>query len=108
LFQAGTPFAILFFGESYTLSGEILKFSAPFLIFNLLNQINFQFLAGTGRAWSRTISLGVALPINIVLNIVLIKLYGVEGSALAVGISWVPLWLLTWYFSREYQSFPRF
>ncbi len=106
LFQVGTPLTVLFFGETYAISGEILKYSAPFLIFNLLNQINFQFLAGTGRAWSRTVSLSIALPINILLNIIFIKMYGVAGSALAVGISWVPLYMLTWYFSREYQSLP--
>lgn len=107
MFQVGTPFTVLFFGEKYTLSGYILQFSAPFLIFNLLNQINFQFLSGTGKAWWRTISMAIALPINIILNIVLIQKFGVAWSALAVGISWIPLYLCTWYFTRSFQKIPR-
>lgn len=107
MFQLGTPVTVLFFGEAFTYSGYILQFSAPFLIFNLLNQINFQFLSGTGKAWSRTISVSIALPINIILNIILIKTMGVEGSALAVGLSWIPLYICTWYFTLSFQKIPK-
>lgn len=78
LFQTGESLARILFGEMYRESGLILQFSIPFLIFNLLNQLNFQVLAGTGKAWARTVSFAVALPINIALNLYLIPKYGVE------------------------------
>lgn len=78
LWQNGTRLAEILFSEEYIRSGIILQYSIPFLIFNLLNQINFQLLAGIGRAWSRTVSFALVLPINIALNIILIPLYGVE------------------------------
>lgn len=35
-------------------------------------------------------------------------MFGIEGSALAVGISWIPMYTITAYYTREYFSFPKF
>lgn len=72
-FQNGENIAEILFGPQYRESGYVLQFSVPFLIFNLLNTLNFQLLAGTGQAWARTLTFGVALPVNILLNIIFIK-----------------------------------
>lgn len=104
LYQFGEPLAILFFGEKFRASGVILGYSAFFLTFLLLIQINFQFLAGTGKIWDRARILAITLPINIILNYVLIKLYGVEWSALAVWISWIPLWHLSFRATHIHNS----
>lgn len=106
MWQNSILLAQIFFWNSYSVSWEILRYSIPFILFNLLNQINFQLLAWTGQAWARTFSFGVVLPINIVLNIYLIKNFWVHGSALAVWISWIPLFLLTSYFTRSYYKIP--
>lgn len=37
------------FGPGYEMSGKILLYSAPFLIFNFLMQVDFQILSATGR-----------------------------------------------------------
>ena len=104
LFQFWEPMAILFFGEKFRTSGIILGYSAFFMIFILLIQINFQFLAGTGKIWDRARILAIILPINIILNYILIRLYGVEGSALAVWISWLPLWYLSYRATRIHNG----
>ncbi len=104
LYQFGEPLAILFFGEKFRESGNILGYSAFFLTFLLLIQINFQFLAGTGKIWDRARILAIILPINIILNYILIKIYGVEGSALAVWLSWIPLWYLSFRATRIHNS----
>lgn len=106
-FQNSENLAIFFFGEPYRESGRILHYSLPFLFFNLINSLNFYLLAGTGRAWTRTISFAIALPINIVLNLIFIEKFGVAGSALAVGLSWVPMYIFTAYSTRKYFSFPK-
>lgn len=72
----GTDFAIAFFGEKFTESGNILAWSAPFLIFNFLLQINFQILAGMGRIRERLNILLVGLAFNIPLNVILIPTLG--------------------------------
>ncbi len=104
LYQFGEPLAILFFGEKFRESGHILGYSAFFLTFLLLVQINFQFLAGTGKIWDRARILALILPVNIILNYILIHHYGVEWSALAVWLSWIPLWYLSFRATRVHNS----
>ncbi len=104
LYQFGEPLAVLFFWEKFRTSGTIIWYSAFFLTFLLLIQINFQFLAGTGKIGDRARILAIVLPINLILNYVLIQLIGVEGSALAVWISWIPLWYLSYKATHIHNS----
>lgn len=90
----GTDFAVAFFGEKFVDSGHILSWSAPFMVFNFLLQINFQVLAGLGKIRERLRILLVGLAFNIPMNLVFIPLFGAAGSALAVGLSWIPVWYL--------------
>lgn len=110
LFQFWEHLSVLLFTEKFRESWIILKYSAFFLIFNLLIQINFQILAWTGKIRDRATILLVTLPINILLNIFFIKLFStipwslaVYGSALAVWLSWIPLWYMTHYTTREFR-----
>jgi O-antigen/teichoic acid export membrane protein len=104
LFQFGEPLAMLFFWEKFKLSWVILGYSAFFLTFLLLVQINFQFLAGTWKIGERARILSIVLPINILLNYILIRMFGVEWSALAVWISWIPLWYLSFRATKQHNS----
>ncbi len=104
LFQFWEPLAILFFWEKFRTSGDILWYSAFFMIFILLIQINFQFLSGTWKIADRARILAIILPVNIVLNYILIQLYWVEWSALAVWISWIPLWYLSYRATRIHNG----
>lgn len=86
------------------MSGVILQYSAFFIICNFLLQINFQILAGVGRIQERVKILSVGLVVNIVFNLLLIRTMGVVGSALAVGISWIPIWYLSHHATRMYSN----
>ncbi len=104
LYQFGDSLAILFFWEKFLESGIILGYSAFFLTFLLLVQINFQFLAWTWKIWDRARILWIVLPINILLNYIFIKIYWVEWSALAVWLSWIPLWYLSFRATRIHNT----
>lgn len=99
----GYDFAVALFGEKFAESGRILAWSAPFLAFNFLLQINFQILAGTGKVRERLKILLLGLAVNVPLNLLLIPVFGPEGSALAVGLSWIPVWYLS---ERRCSDFP--
>lgn len=71
----GSDFAVAFFGTKFAESGRILSWSAPFLVFNFLLQINFQIMAGTGRIKERLRILLVGLAFNVPLNLVLIPTF---------------------------------
>jgi O-antigen/teichoic acid export membrane protein len=67
------------------------------MVFNFLIQLNFQILAGVGRIRERAKILAITLVINLALNLffILALKMGVRGSALAVGLSWIPLWYMS-------------
>ncbi len=52
-------------------------------------------MAGTGKIKERLKILLVGLAFNVPLNVVLIPTLGSAGSALAVGLSWIPIWYLS-------------
>lgn len=45
----GRTLTSVLFGAGYEMSGTILLYSAPFLLFNFLLQIDFQILSASGR-----------------------------------------------------------
>lgn len=104
MFVFGPAFASILFGEKFLTSGIILQYSAFFIVLNFLLQINFQILAGVGRIHERVKILLVGLVVNVILNLILIHYYGVYGSALAVGLSWIPIWYLSDRTTRMYSS----
>lgn len=65
------------------------------MVFNFLLQINFQILAGIGKIRERLRILLIGLAVNVPLNLLFIPVFGAAGSALAVGMSWIPLWHLS-------------
>ncbi len=52
-------------------------------------------LGGTGRVQKRLKIMLVGLAVNLALNLALIPHFGPQGSALAVGLSWIPIWFLS-------------
>ena len=100
----GPELARFFFTNKFVESGNVLAWSAPFLVFNFLIQINFQILGGLGKIKERMKILLVGLGFNVVLNFAFIKLFGVYGSALAVGVSWIPIWFLSNRATKEFDT----
>lgn len=95
LFIYGKNITIFLFWEKFHLSWEILQYSVPFLAFNVMSQISFQALAWSWEIKKRIEVLIITLIINVSLNIFFIELLWVKGSALAVGISWIVLFILS-------------
>ncbi|MDD2516492.1 MAG: oligosaccharide flippase family protein, partial [Candidatus Gracilibacteria bacterium] len=94
-FIFSSEIAYTLFGEKFRFSGEILKYSCFFITFNFLFQIDFCILAGIGKVKERAKILAVGLVFNVILNLILINLLGVVGSSLAVGLSWIPIFIMS-------------
>lgn len=96
--------AYLFFWEAFLISWEILLYSVPFIIFVLLLQLNFVIFSGTGRVKERFKIISIGILINFVLNIILIQKMWIYGAALATGIGWSFIYILTEI--KLHSSFP--
>ncbi len=107
-----TSFFILFwdvltytlFGPGYEISGKILLYSSPFLLFNFLLQIDFQILSASGRPRTKMFILLAGLWLNIINNYIFLKLWWVVWSAFASGIGWVFIWILSFRQTRKFAA----
>lgn len=87
--------AYILFWEKFITSWEILRYSVLLLVFNFLLQINFHILAGIGKVKERFHIILAAIGINFIMNIILIKLIGVYGAALATGFGWIFIYAMS-------------
>lgn len=94
----------MLFWSWYAISGKILLYSAPFLIFNFLLQIDFQLLNALWRPKTKMFILLFAVVVNLVTNFIFLKLWGIVGSAFASGIGWVFIWILSFREIKEYLN----
>ncbi len=94
----------ILYGKWYSMSGSILKYAAPFLIFDFLLQIDFQILSATGRPRTRLFILLSAIGFNFITNYIFLKMFGVAWSALASGIGWIFIWFLAFRSTRRFSG----
>ena len=81
--------AYIFFWEKFLMSWTIIKYSALFLVFNFLLQVNFSIMASIWKVKERLHIILYALALNFVLNLIFINLFWVVWSALATWIGWI-------------------
>ncbi len=95
---------MVLFWPGYELSGKILVYSSPFLIFNFLLQIDFQILNSSGRPRTKMLILLYAVGVNLITNYIFLKLWGIAWSAIASGIGWIFIWTLSFRETRQFAS----
>lgn len=100
----GTTLTTTLFGPGYETSGAILLYSAPFLLFNFLLQIDFQILSASGRPKVKMYILLAGVGLNLITNYIFLRLWGVVGSAFASGIGWVFIWSLSFYQTKRFSA----
>ena len=85
----GKELAIILFGTKFLYSGELLAYSWPFLIINVLYMINFAILAWLGKVKERVKILWMALLLNVLINIVLLYIF-------KIGLPWAVIAMIVW------------
>ncbi len=86
------------------MSGRILLYSSPFLLFNFLLQIDFQILSASGRPRTKMFILLAGVALNLITNYIFLRLWGVVGSAFASGIGWIFIWILSFRQTRKFAA----
>lgn len=97
--------ATLFFGEAYHASGAILQILmaglSVFAIFAVLNTIA---MTGTGMTACTKIVFAL-LPVDVVLNLMLVPKYGATGAATATSLTMlIGAGISAWYVRRTFQT----
>ncbi len=96
-FVLGPEIATIFFGQKFLHSWELLRYSSPFLIINILFTINFAILAGTGKVKERTKILFIGLIVTLISMVSFITIFQrwLSGAVVATVIWWAILWILS-------------
>lgn len=95
-------FAPFFFGGNYDIVGPIMMIQAPTIIFMAWSNVfGTQFLLPFNRMKTYTVSVVIEAIISLVLNLVLIPIWGIMGAAFSITISEVVLFVLQAYFVRK-------
>lgn len=84
---------VLLFGSEYAEAGLIVKWNLPFVFFGVMSGIIYTIYAGMGLIKKRIKMLVVVLILNIVCNFALSARLGVRGTALAMGLTWMVLFM---------------
>ncbi|MCF7834549.1 oligosaccharide flippase family protein [Candidatus Gracilibacteria bacterium] len=92
----GPEIATILFGKKFLYSGKLLTYSAGFLIFYVLFNINLSFLAGMGKVKQRAKIIFITLITNIIFNLIFIYLRGVIGVISATMISRIMLFIMSY------------
>ena len=91
----------LLFGSKYLDAASSLMVLAIGAIFLNIANINFNILAGIGRTKEPLKITIIMVVVSVILNILLIPIFGVLGSALAISISYFLAMILSLFFIRS-------
>ena len=83
LFIISDNFSIIFFGEEFTLTGDIIKYLLPTILFSAItNVIRNNYLIPKGKNNVYVISTILGAIVNLILNLIFIKKYGALGACI--------------------------
>ncbi len=94
-------FVPLFFGVEYAESALVLVLLTPYLVLASYSVFFEYLLDYQGLAKKRAMNFALAIILNIVLNFILIPLYGGIGAAISTSISYLPYAVLNWIQMRK-------
>jgi len=93
----------IFYGSEYIASAAVLAILSWYLFLRFLNVVTGFTLSSINRQASRILSQGVTALVNIILNLILIPLYGFIGAAIATVITEIIFFLIYTSFIVKYR-----
>lgn len=102
----GTPLIFMFLGKEFTEGSGLVAWIAVGFFFNGMYKmvVNYLFYM------EKTVLIGsitlVSAVVNIILNIVLIDKYGLQGAAMATAVTFLFQLVFVWYFAQRSYPMP--
>lgn len=87
IFLVAEPAITLVFGTDYAGAAPVLQVLGIYVVFQAITDVTTNGLDYLGRANARAVAKGVTSVGNVVLNVILIPIYGAAGAALATVIT---------------------
>jgi len=99
-------FIITLFGEKYLSGYPALQILLIGVLFYVVASANHNFLAGIGKPKTVTIIILLAAVLNVLLNLLLIPRWGINGAALATTASYFLMLIFSTYKTPNYLNSP--
>lgn len=98
--------ATIFFTTKFLISGQLVRYIAPLLVFNLLFLINFGFLAGLGKVKQRVKIVAIGFIANLVSNILLLWVFKIWliGGVISMWLGRMILRYLSFRIINQHQK----
>jgi O-antigen/teichoic acid export membrane protein len=97
-------FLRIFFGEQYIGASTALRLLSIGAIFLAFSEVSNRLIGMSGKSKILLIDLAIVASINVILNILLVPKYGINGAALATMLSFILITLLFNYHSYKILS----
>ncbi len=104
LFLLSEKIIHLLYTESYYPAIFTFQILSLTLVFNSVNSIQNSILIASDRQKINALSIGICCALNVVLNLILIPMYGYNGAAIATLISVIALFLIQLLFIKKTLS----
>jgi len=90
----GRPLILLLLGDAYASGADVLPYLVVFYLLTVSVWLFGVFASLIEKTYVSTIGLVTALPVNVVLNLLLIPRLGIVGAGLATMLSYTLLWFV--------------
>jgi len=92
----------ILYGSQYIASVAALSILSWYLFLRFLNVVSGFTLSSINKQSSRVLSQGIAVLVNVILNLIFIPLYGFIGAAIATVIAEIAFFIIYMYFISKY------
>lgn len=102
----GQEISTILFTTKFLASGQLVRYIAPLLVFNLLFLINFGFLAWLGKVKQRVKIVAIGFIVNLISNIVLLWVFKIWliGGVISMWLGRIILWYLSFRIINQHQK----
>ena len=98
---------LLIYGAEFAPAAIALQILSLYLPLKVISEVTGWTLASINREPLRTLSAGIALSVNVCINIILIPILGIAGASIATVISQILLFTLSYYFvAKHFYRLP--
>ena len=94
----------IFFGSAYIYAANSLRMLSVGFFFYSIFILSENFLLMVGKSKIILFNLIIASTVNIILNIILVPRYGINGAAFSTMLSYIILSLLSFFMAKHYTS----
>jgi O-antigen/teichoic acid export membrane protein len=84
---AATPVIVLISGDEFGEAGDALRLLAPYVLLSFVTGLSWRALIAYGEDWALFRLASAILTINVVLNLIIIPMYGFRGAAATTVVS---------------------